>query len=75
LQPIDILRAGYIMVPVVGVVTKGAPVYVYTSASNGAHVLGGFEATSGSTAALATPKFQWNGPADSTGIAELSITL
>ena len=75
LQPIDILRAGYIMVPVVGAVTKGAPVYVWCAASTGAHVQGGFEASAGTTAALATPKFQWNGPADSTGIAELSITL
>lgn len=77
LQPIDILRAGYIMVPVVGAVTKGALVYVWCAASTGSHVQGGFEAgaSGGNTAALASPKFQWNGPADSSGIAELSITL
>lgn len=77
LQPIDILRAGYIMVPVNGAVTKGAAVFVWVAASAGAHVQGGFEAAAagGNTASLATPKFQWNGPADSAGIAELSITL
>lgn len=76
-QPIDVLRAGYIMVPVVGAVTKGAAVFVWCAASSGSHVQGGFEAgaSGGNTAALATPKFQWNGPADSTGIAELSVTL
>lgn len=77
LQPLDVLRAGYIMVPVVGTVTKGGAVFVWCAAASGAHVQGGFEAAAsgGNTAALATPKFMWNSPADSTGIAELSITL
>jgi len=78
LQPIDIIRAGYVMVPVVGTVTKGGSVFVWVAASTGAHVQGGFESQAGggsNTAALASPKFMWNSPADSTGIAELSITL
>lgn len=76
-QPIDVMRAGYIMVAVNGAVTKGGAVFVWCAASAGAHVQGGFEAgaTGGSTAALATPKFQWNSPADPSGIAELSVTL
>ena len=76
---IDVLRAGYIMVsiPAGQTATKGAPVYIWTAASSGAHVVGGFEATdtSGSVAALNPVKFFFNGPADADGNVELGITL
>lgn len=76
---IDVLRAGYIMVsiPAGQSPTKGAPVYVWTDAASGLHVVGGFEAvnTGGSVAALNPLKFFFNGPADSQGNVELGITL
>lgn len=71
-QPIDILRSGYIMVKVnVGTAVKGAPVYVWCSASAGAHVQGGIEATfdAGDTTQLLNATF--NGGADANGIAEI----
>lgn len=73
LQPVDVLRGGYIMVPVVGATLKGGAVFIWFAASGGGHTQGGFEAvaTGGSTIALAPSNFAWNSPPDSTGIAEL----
>lgn len=73
-QPIDVLRGGYIMVPVVGTPVKGGAVFIWNIASAGGHILGGFEAAAGSTVALNTAIYQWNSPADSNGIAELIIS-
>lgn len=72
LQPIDVLRGGYVMVSVVGSPNKGGTVYIWYAASSGSHVQGGFEAanTGGSTLALDS-SYQWNSPPDNTGIAEL----
>jgi hypothetical protein len=76
-QPVDVLRSGYILVPVNGTVTKGGAVFIWVAASSGAHVQGGFEsaATGGSTMALTTGRCYWNGPADSSGIAELAFNV
>lgn len=75
-QPIDILTAGYILVPVVGSPVKGGAVFVWYGATGAGHTLGGFEAASGaSTMALDTGRYKWNSPPDANGIAELSITL
>lgn len=75
-QPIDILTAGYILVPVVGAVIKGGSVWVWVGATGGGHTLGGFEGAGGggNTMALAG-NYLWNSPADATGLAELKITL
>lgn len=71
----DVIREGYVMVPVVGSVTKGGNAYVWTAATSGSNVQGGFQAaSSGSTSALLT-NAQFNGPADSNGYAELVIRL
>jgi hypothetical protein len=43
-QPVDVLRSGYIMVPVVGAPTKGGAVWVWYAAASGSHITGGFEA-------------------------------
>jgi hypothetical protein len=74
LQPIDVMREGYMMVSVVGAPLKGGIVYIWYAAASGAHVQGGFEAsnTGGSTLAL-SGKYVWNSPADTTGVAELAI--
>jgi hypothetical protein len=76
-QPVDVLTAGYILVPVVGAPVKGGAVFVWCAASGGGHTEGFFEAaaTGGSTAALDVTKYRWNGPADANGIAELVIVL
>lgn len=76
-QPVDILRSGYILVPVVGAVTKGGLVYIWVAATGGGHTQGGFEAaaTGGSTMTLSSGRAFWNGPADANGIAELAFNV
>lgn len=73
LQPVDVLRGGYVFVPVVGNPVKGGAVYIWYAASGGGHTQGGFEAgaTGGSTIALNAADYYWNSPPDSTGVAEL----
>lgn len=77
-QPIDVLRAGYIIGTLsgTGTPTKGAPVFVWIAASSGAHIQGGFEtaATSGSTIAL-DAKTTFNGPADANGAVEIAFNV
>lgn len=73
---IDVLKQGYIMVPVVVGATaaaKGGPVFVWIAASGGGHLQGGFEttATGGSTIELPTPRCSFNGPPDASGIGEI----
>lgn len=76
-QPVDILRSGFIMVPVNGTVVKGGAVYVWSAASSGAHVQGGFEATTpgGSGFQITVGRAYWNSPADANGIAELAFNV
>lgn len=76
-QPGDVLKSGYIMVPVsnAGVPVKGGQVFVWAKPNSGAHVQGGFEvvATGGSTIALPLNSYSWNGGPDANGIAELIV--
>lgn len=76
---IDVMRSGYIMasIPSGVVVNKGSPVFVWCAASTGAHVQGGFEgaASGGNTAALDVNKYQFNGPADSSGNVEVCCNV
>lgn len=71
----DVLKNGYVLVPVVGQTTKFAPVYIWIAASGGGHTTGGFEAVNGggNTALLAGAL--WNGAPDATGIAELILNF
>lgn len=75
IQPVDILKSGYIMVPVVGTPVKGGAVFVWAAASSGSHVAGGFEAaaTGGSTIALPQNSYSFNGGPDANGICELIV--
>lgn len=78
--PADTLRAGYIMVQIAtafGTIKKGDPVFVWCAAASGAHVQGGYEtaASGGNTAALDPNRFSFNGPADASGVAEISFNL
>ena len=77
---IDILKSGYILVQLYGATaaTKGGGVWVDTNASGGsgssAHVIGGFQAASGSGLVALDASFgriYFNGPADANGIVEL----
>lgn len=76
-QPVDVVRGGYVMVPVnisVATPTKGGAVFIWYAASGGGHTQGGFEggATGGSTIALSNA-YSWNNAPDSGGIAELIL--
>jgi len=75
MQPLDVLRGGYIMVPVVGQSVKGGAVYIWVAASGGGHVQGGFEivASAGNTCSLSASGYQFNSPPDANGIAELIL--
>lgn len=74
-QPGDILKSGYIMVPVLGVPVKGGPVFVWALPASGQHVPGGFETapTANSTIALPQNGYTFNGGPDANGICELII--
>jgi hypothetical protein len=74
---IDILRAGYIMVPVVGATVKGGAVFVWIAATAAPHVQGGFEAvaTAGSTIALADPRTTFNGTPDANQLVEIAYNI
>lgn len=74
-QPVDVLKSGYVMVPVVGVPVKGGIVYVWAKPASGAHIPGGFEAvaTGGSTIALPANFYSFNGGPDANGICEVII--
>lgn len=74
-QPVDVLKSGYIMVPVLGTPVKGGQVFVWALPSSGAHVAGGFEsaATADSTIALPLNSYTFNGGPDASGICELIV--
>ncbi len=75
---IDILRQGYIMVPIYGSPNKGSPVHVWCAVSGAGHTQGGFEAaaTASSTIDLASSKTTYNGPADTaSGNVELALNV
>jgi hypothetical protein len=75
-QPVDVLRSGYILAPVNGTPSKGGRVFIWTAASTGPHVTGGFEAaaTAGSTIEL-DEKSYYNGTPDASGTVEISFNI
>lgn len=77
---VDVLRQGYIMVkiPVADIANakKGSAVFVRTANSPGADdPVGGFRASAdgGNTVALDVDRVNFNGPADASGVVELSF--
>jgi hypothetical protein len=78
-QPVDVLRAGYILMPTVGAPVKGGQVYIWVAADSGDHVQGGAEVaddganTIALTGAGSVAKF--NGPADANGVAEVMFNI
>lgn len=74
----DVLRSGYIMVPVVGSPVLGGPVYIWYAVASGAHIQGGAEAgaTGGSTFQITgNDKTQFNSGADAFGVAEIGFNI
>jgi hypothetical protein len=75
-QAVDVLKSGYILLPINGASAKGAPVFIWVAASNGNHVQGGAEivASAGNTVALDSKSY-FNGAPDATGIGEIAFNL
>lgn len=70
---LDVLTEGLIMVKVNGTPTKRGVVYVWCSASAGAHVVGGFEAAADAGDTVRVTNAYFNGPPDANGIVEMRI--
>lgn len=71
---LDIMTEGLIMVKVnSGTPTKKGPVYVWCTASTGAHVTGGFEAAADASDTVRVANAYFNGPPDANGIVEMRI--
>lgn len=75
---IDILRNGLIMgqLNTGATAVKGGAIYVWCAATTGNHIQGGLEsvANAGNTALL-DPRYTYNGPADATGVVEISVNV
>lgn len=76
-QPVDILRSGYILVPIVGAApVKGGRVWVWVAASGGGHVQGGFEtATGGGNTIELDEKTLFQGGVDANGNGEIGFNI
>lgn len=78
---IDVLRAGYIMVQLQNAAAspsiKGGAVFIWTAASAGAHVQGGFEATNpaGNGMQITSKKTSFNGAPDANGVVEIAFNV
>lgn len=73
----DVLLRGYVSVLLSGsaAATKGGPVYIWTAAASGAHITGGFEATTPGGSGFQLTNAFWVGPADANGISELAFNI
>ena len=75
-EPVSVFQRGSINVKAYGTPALGGTVYVRTVVSDGAYTsepVGAFTATNESGKTVALTKYQWGGPADANGIAELVI--
>lgn len=75
---VDILKRGYMSVSVVWATTpplKGAPVYIWTAASAGVQVQGGFTSDSAPAGSVVAAPAYFTGPADSAGNGEIAWNI
>lgn len=76
---VDILTLGQIMGQlndVTAVPKKGGAIYIWCTATSGVHIQGGLEVVASATnTALLDPRYTFNGPADASGIVEISVNL
>lgn len=76
--PIDVLRAGYIMVqlnPGQASPKKGDAVLVQTQATVSTSLQGGFMTAATYTCATLDARYKYNGPADSSGVVEVCCNV
>lgn len=73
----DVLRRGYMSVLLSGGVAavKGAPVYVWNNTATGAHIQGGFEASSPAASNGFAINAVFMGPADASNITEIEYNI
>lgn len=74
----DVLVRGYISILLGGTAAavKGAPVYVWTATSSGAHVQSTFEAVSTGGSTITMPAgWYFMGPADANGFTEIAVNI
>jgi hypothetical protein len=71
--PVDVLRVGYMTVLLSGssAAVKGNPVYLWTAAPSGTHILGGFEASNPGGSGFVLPHSVFMGPGDASGNVEI----
>lgn len=76
-QPIDVLRAGYIMAVMHGVPNKGDPVYVWADPDGGGEIAGQFTTTTtaGSTIGPLPGQTTYQGGVDSSGVGEVAFNI
>jgi hypothetical protein len=72
----DIMRRGYMNVLLSGstAAIKGQPVYIWTAAATGTHIVGGFESTNPSASGIAIGAL-FSGGADANGNVEISFNI
>lgn len=74
---IDVINEGFVMVRCNNFAaqqpTKGGAVFIWVTASSGAHVQGGFESVANGANTIPVSNCKWNGPTDSNGITEIQI--
>ena len=73
--PCDVMKSGYATVLLSGTsaAVKGGPVYIWTAAASGTHIVGGFEATNPSGNGIAWPGAYFMGPADASSNVEIAV--
>lgn len=73
----DVLIRGYMSVLLSGTVAavKGGPVYIWTAAASGSHIVGGFEAANPSGSGITVANSYFMGPADANGITEIAFQM
>jgi len=76
-QVCDVLNEGFIIARCNNFAaqqpTKGGAVFIWVTASSGAHVQGGFESVANGANTIAITNALWNGPTDSNGITEIQV--
>lgn len=75
---VDVMCRGFMIVAVVpGVSTpvKGGPVYVWTAATSGSHIQGGFEAVASAGNTVEVLNAYWNSAPDANGFAEIAFNI
>lgn len=70
----DAMRRGYMSVILSGATAavKGQPVYIWTAAATGTHIIGGYESTNPGSSGFVLPNTVFEGPADASGIVEIA---